>query len=211
MHPENTTFEEDPVPRTDNSPISAHDTLFEPVLGRERVFDWVFLHCDRLTVRLPDGRACAREVVLIRHAVAVLPMDASGTVHLIRQHRPAIGRTLIEVPAGLGDEGEPLCDAAVRECEEETGFRPGTLRQLLTYAHAEGYSTGFVTLYLGTDLECTGKKALDPNEFVEPVEMPFTELVRMVHAGSIVDSKTILCALLAERWAGSGPAEAPCV
>ncbi len=176
--------------------MNTDDPLFENILRRDRVYDGHFLHLDRLTVRLPDGRTGEREVVSMRDAVAVLPMGAEGKVHLVRQHRPAIARTLLEVPAGLIDEGETPSAAAVRECEEETGLRPGKLRELITYAHAEGYSTAFVTLFLGTDLERTGRVRLDANEFVEPVILPFDELLSLVRANRIVDSKTILCAVM---------------
>jgi ADP-ribose pyrophosphatase len=172
------------------------DPLFEPVTARERIFDGKFLHVDRLTVRLPDGRTADREVVVMRNSVAVLPMDQEGNVRLVRQHRPAVGRTLLEVPAGLIDEGESPSRAAVRECEEETGVRPGRLSELIAYAHVEGYSTAFMTLYYGTELEQTGRMRLDANEFVEPVTMPFGELLSLVRSGQIVDSKTILCAVM---------------
>jgi ADP-ribose pyrophosphatase len=103
---------------------------------------------------------------------------------------------LLEVPAGLIDGSEAPSGAAARECEEETGLRPGNLRSLITYAHAEGYSTAYVTLFFGTELERTGKVRLDDNEFVEPVSMPFDELLGLVRSGSIVDSKTILSAMM---------------
>jgi len=175
------------------------DPLFESVVSRDRIYDGHFLHLDRLTVRLPDGRTGEREVVAMRDAVAVLPMDSEGRVHLIRQHRPAIGRTLLEVPAGLIDAGETPSAAAVRECEEETGLRPGKLSELIAYAHAEGYSTAFVTLFLGTDLERTGRIRLDANEFVEQAALRYDELLALVRSKRIVDSKTILCALLARE------------
>ena len=172
------------------------DPLFENVTARDRIFEGKFLHVDKLTVLLPDGRTAEREVVAIRNSVAVLPMDAEGNVHLIRQHRPAIGRTLLEVPAGLIDPDESPSDAAIRECEEETGVRPGALRELITYAHVEGYSTAFMTLYYGTELDRTGRIRLDANEFVEPVKLPFDELLSLVQSGQIIDSKTILCAMM---------------
>jgi ADP-ribose pyrophosphatase len=176
--------------------MKSDDPLHEPITARDRIFEGKFLHVDKLTVRLPDGRTAEREVVAIRNSVAVLPMDSEGNVHLIRQHRPAIGRTLLEVPAGLMDEGESPSDAAIRECEEETGVRPGRLRELITYAHVEGYSTAFMTLYYGTELDRTGRLHLDANEFVEPVTMPFDELLALLRSNQIVDSKTILCAML---------------
>ncbi len=176
------------------------DPLFEPVLSRTRLFEGKYLHLERLRVRLPDQSETDREVVLVRDAVAVLPLERDGTVHLIRQHRPAIGKTLIEVPAGLLDENESPLKAAQRECEEETGYRPGTLIPLITYAHAEGYSTGFVTLYLGKDLIHTGQIRLDRTEFIEPVTLSLSELIGLIKDQKIFDSKTILCGLLAEAY-----------
>jgi ADP-ribose pyrophosphatase len=175
------------------------DPLREPVLRREELFSGIYLRLERLTVRLPDGRTAEREVVSVRDAVAVLPVDAEGSVRLVRQHRPAIGRTLLEVPAGLIQPGEDPEEAARRECGEETGVRPARLRRLITYAHAEGYSTGFITLFLGTGLGETRPLRLDETEFVEPVSVPFDRLAGMARAGEIVDSKTILCVLLSEN------------
>lgn len=174
------------------------DPLEETVLQKERVFSGSYLSLDRLTVRLPDRRTAEREVVAVQDAVAILSVDPQGQARLVRQHRPAIGRTIIEVPAGLIHNGEDPAEAAIRECEEETGFRPGEVRRLITYAHAEGYSTGFITLFLGTGLKQTGPQRLDATEFLEPVSIPFGELREMVRKGEIVDSKTILCVLLAE-------------
>jgi ADP-ribose pyrophosphatase len=179
--------------------MKRQEKVFEEIIKREPLFHGKYLHLERLNVKLPDGRQGEREIVRVRDAVAVLPLDDGGKVHLVRQHRPAIERTLVEIPAGLLDIDESLSDAAVRECEEETGFRPGHLQELITYAHAEGYSTGFVTLFLGTELEYTGKTNLDATEFVEPADMPFDELLHMVRENRIYDSKTILGTLLTER------------
>jgi ADP-ribose pyrophosphatase len=164
---------------------------------RERLFTGAYLKLDRLEMELPDGRKGVREVVLVPDAVAILPVDADGTAHLIRQHRPAIGRTIIEAPAGVLDHpDEPPEACARRECREETGIVPGKLVKLISYAHAEGYSTGFITLFLGLDLKHTGKTSLDASEYVEQVAMPFGELLDSVRANRIIDSKTMLCALL---------------
>ncbi len=111
---------------------------------RKTLFKGCYLTLERLDIRLPNGEKAIREVVRVRDAAAVLPVDEKGQVHLVRQRRPAIGRTIVEVPAGLLDQGESAEEAAVRECEEETGYRPRQLIRLLTYAHAEGYSTGFI-------------------------------------------------------------------
>ncbi len=173
------------------------DGFTEIVRKREKLFKGAYLDLERLEIELPDGRTGLREVVLVRDAVAVLPVDRDGAAHLIRQHRPAIGRTIIEAPAGVLDSPDEAPEAcARRECEEETGIVPGKLTRLLTYAHAEGYSSGFISLFLATDLTHTKKTRLDASEYLEQVALPFEELLTMVRENRIIDSKTILCALL---------------
>ena len=179
--------------------MNSEENVFEEIVKRQSIFRGRYLRLERLKVKLPNGQFGEREIVRVRDAVAVLPLTEDMNVYLVRQYRPAVERTLLEIPAGLLDDQENTKDAAVRECEEETGYRPGQLKELITYAHAEGYSTGFVTLFLGTDLKYTGKIHLDATEFVEPVCMPFDELVRLVKENHIIDSKTILSTLLIEK------------
>jgi len=181
----------------------SQENLNEHVLKRELLFHGRYLDLERLHVMLSDGREGKREIVRVPDAAAVLPVDDKGNVHLVRQVRHAVGRTLIEVPAGLLNDGEKESDAAGRECEEETGFYPGELKKLLYYAHAEGYSTGFITLFLGTKLSYTGKTNMDETEFVEPVCLPYRDLVELMRKNQIIDSKTILCILLTREWFAS--------
>lgn len=168
-------------------------------MSSRTIFRGNYLLLKTLHVRLKDGREGEREIVRVPDAVAVLPVEEDGTVHLVRQHRPAVGRTLLEIPAGLLDAGEDEETAAARECEEETGYLPGRLERVLSYAHAEGYSTGFITLFLGTNLAHTGNMQFDSTEYVEPVRMHYAELLRRVREEEFVDSKTILCTLLCEK------------
>jgi len=176
------------------------NTVFEKIVNRKSVFQGKYLALQTLVVKLPDGRLGEREIVRVKDAVAVLPLDNDGNVHLVRQYRAAIDKTLLEIPAGLLNGDESARQAAVRECEEETGYRPRAVTKLITYAHAEGYSTGFMTLYIGTDLEYTGRIHLDSTEFLETVSMPYHELFNMVQENRIMDSKTILCTLMGKSF-----------
>ncbi len=172
---------------------------FEDVTSRETIFRGKYMHLEKLQIDLPDGRKGEREIVRVKDAVAILPIDEENNVHLVKQHRPAICKTIYEIPAGLIDEGEAEEDAAIRECEEETGYRPQTLHKLVRYAHAEGYSTGFITLFKATDLEYTNGMNLDASEYVEPVKIPFNQLIQMIDENEIIDSKTMLSVLLAVK------------
>jgi ADP-ribose pyrophosphatase len=168
----------------------------EKVIRRETLYTGRYLGLEELTIALPDGRHGKREIVRVRDAVAVLPLDSEETVYLVRQNRPAIGEILLEIPAGLIDAEEKPEEAARRECEEEIGFQPQELIPLVRYAHAEGYSTGFITLFVGLELKASGPLRLDETEYLENVRVPFTELTAMVRSNAIKDSKTILSTLL---------------
>ncbi|MDD5457033.1 MAG: NUDIX hydrolase [Candidatus Margulisbacteria bacterium] len=185
--------------------MSSNDPLHEKLLKKELVYQGSYLNLYRYHIVLPNGKKAAREIVEVRNAVAVLPVDNEGNVYLVRQHRPAIGKTILEIPAGLVDKGETLNHAAKRECEEETGYRPGKLKKLITYAHVEGYSTGFITLFLGTDLVFTNKIHLDSNEFVETKKLSFRELLKLIKSNKIIDSKTTLAAFLSQNILGITP------
>ena len=66
------------------------------------------------------------------HAAVMLAID-DGHVILVEQYRVPIGARCLELPAGLvGDEeaGEEAAAAAIRELEEETGYRAGAMTDL---------------------------------------------------------------------------------
>jgi len=173
--------------------------LEEKIEKREILFRGNFLVLENIRVRLPNGDPADREIVRMRDSVAVLPLDDRGQAILVRQHRPAIGRTLFEIPAGLIEEGESAEEAAARECEEETGYRPLRLNKLLEYAHAEGYSTGMVSLFSAQSVVHTGKIRLDRTEYLETVILPMVRLQEMLAKNELLDSKTLLAVLLCGR------------
>jgi ADP-ribose pyrophosphatase len=177
---------------------------FEKVTHRETLYKGVYLTLEKLDIELPNGNKGVREIVKVRNAVAIMPVDENQHVLMVRQSRPAVGRTVLEIPAGLLDDNEAEEDACRRECEEETGYRPRKLHRLIQYAHAEGYSSGLITLYLATDLEHTGKTNFDHSEWVEPVWIPIDELVHMVKTNQITDSKSIIGVTMCEQYIRGG-------
>jgi ADP-ribose pyrophosphatase len=54
--------------------------------------------------------------------VIAFVLDAEGRVVLVKQYRPPLGRTTLEMPAGNVNDGEPPDQAVAREVLEETGL-----------------------------------------------------------------------------------------
>jgi len=169
-------------------PVVASDTL---VRGR-----LVTVRTDK--VRMPGGNLAEREVVLHPGAVAVLALDGTSQVLMIRQYRHAVNKLLWEIPAGLRDvAGEPLLATAQRELIEEAGYRARDWRVLADYYSSPGFTTERLRIFLARDLELVPAAERD---FVPEDEetqlvlawLPLDEAVRKVLAGDLHNSAAVL-------------------
>jgi ADP-ribose pyrophosphatase len=184
------------VSRDEAGIIAQEDPMSDPVVLSSRcVHDGRIVKLSIEEVRLPNGNTTTLE--LIRHpgASAVVPLDASGNVVLVRQYRHATGSWLLEVPAGTfdnPDESPEVC--ARREVEEETGYRAGRLVPLGWVWTTPGFTNEKIWLYLALDL-VPARPALEDDEVITVEKLPLAEAVRRAAAGEIVDAKSV-CALL---------------
>lgn len=175
------------------------DNLRETILNKTTEFTGKIITVERWTVALPDGREAGREIVRHNGAAAVVPVDARGMVTLVQQHRVAIDRMTLEIPAGkLDSPAEDPFDCARRELEEETGLQAGKWHKMAHVVTTPGFCTERIALYLATDLR-QAQAHTDPDEFLNLVRMPLSEAVLMVERGQIEDAKTCLGLLLAQH------------
>ncbi|HEV3168194.1 MAG TPA: NUDIX hydrolase [Isosphaeraceae bacterium] len=149
-------------------------------------------------VRLADRSEADREVILHRGAVALVPMVDADHVCLVRNDRYAVGKTLLEVPAGTVDPGETVEQTAARELEEETGYTAGKLTKVAEWFVSPGWLTERMSLFLCEELT-QGPTAHQPDERLVPVVVAWEEAVRMVADGHIEDGKSIAAILLCDR------------
>ncbi len=141
------------------------------------------------TVQLPNGKTAPRDRIAHSGGAGILPLDAEGNIYLVRQYRYGVDQTLLEIPAGKLEPGEDPQNTAVRELTEEVGFLPKEVTPLGYMELSPAYLGEITYLYLGRDL-VPQKAALDEDEFLEVVQLPFTKALEMVLAGEITDGKT---------------------
>lgn len=144
---------------------------------------------------LPNGRVAWFEIVRHPGGAAVLPILADGRVVLIRQFRPAIGRALLEIPAGRLEPGEAPEACAVRELQEETGHVAGRVIPLGSTLSSAGYCDERIHLFAAFDLTETASNP-EPDECIEVVTFSLDEALAMAADGRIDDAKTQLALLL---------------
>lgn len=142
----------------------------------------------------PDGSRATREVVEHPGAVVVLPLRDDGRAVLLRQFRYAVGRELIEAPAGALRPGEEPEAAARRELAEETGYRARRLRPVAEVFASPGFCTERMYLFVAEGLE-PGPRAPEDGEYLEPFAVDRREARALLAAGRVEDAKTMLLLL----------------
>ena len=125
--------------------------------------------------------------------VGIVPVTDKGEIVLIRQFRPPVNGYVIELPAGLCDQGESLDAAARRELIEETGYSAGSIEFLIKGPMSSGSSSELLTVFLATELTYVGIGKRDETENIEVIKMPAgdiaSSLLRMQSDGSLIDLK----------------------
>ncbi|MCL2377075.1 MAG: NUDIX hydrolase [Defluviitaleaceae bacterium] len=159
---------------------------------REKIFKGKIFDVFVDDITLPGGGTAKREIVMHHYeGVGILPVDNDGNVFLIKQYRHPLGREVIEIPAGMASPGEAPEACAVRELEEEIGYRAQKLTFITSVNNTVGVTNDKIHLYVAQDLIKTTQN-LDVDEFLEVVKYSLAECEAMIASGEIIDSKTIL-------------------
>ena len=119
------------------------------------------------------------------------PRPSPDEVILIRQYRHAAGQELLEIPAGTLHDGENPLECALRELEEETGYRAATMTERARFWTTPGFTTEFMLLYEASDLSKTQIHP-DDDEVIAVEIVPSSKALQMVEDGEIQDAKSIL-------------------
>jgi ADP-ribose pyrophosphatase len=154
----------------------------------------------RVEVESWDGH----DFEVVRHpgAAAVLPVTPEGDVLLVRQFRPAIRRTLVEIPAGVLDMyGEDPLGCAARELFEETGYRHRSLEFLGGIYTSAGFADEYIHLF---EARTGDRQEGSPEEGIEVLRRSLDEMVTAARAGRVRDAKTAVALLLAGSRRSAG-------
>lgn len=152
---------------------------------------------------LPDGQLVTRQVVVHPGAVAIIPLLPDNRVCLIRNYRVAVGKSLIELPAGTIDRNEPPAETAIRELREETGYTAARWHKLPPFFMSPGILNERMHLFVAEGLTA-GATAREPGEDIDNLIVPWAEALAMVERGDIEDAKTLVGILQWERLRPKG-------
>ncbi|EJO5348571.1 NUDIX hydrolase [Clostridium botulinum] len=165
--------------------------FYEKTLDEKEIYKGKIIHVVKQKVKLPNGKESFREIVKHPGAVAILAYKDENTVLLIKQFRKAIDKEIFEIPAGKIENGEEIETSALRELEEETGYKAKNIKYLGKIVTSPGFSDEYIHMYRAYNLY-KGKEGIqDEDEFIDLTEISIDKLKEYIRNGQIIDGKTI--------------------
>ena len=149
-------------------------------------------------VEKPSGATTRRLIIDYPHAIAIIPFIEPNKFVLVKQFRYALQRETLEFPAGKIDPGETPMQAAIRELDEETGYKAEEFIELINFAPALGYSSEMIHIFLAKGLS-KSNATVDPDEISQIVLSTKEELWNKIKSNSVNDPKIIIGLLLGEK------------
>jgi ADP-ribose pyrophosphatase len=133
-------------------------------------------------------------------AAVILAID-EGHVLLVEQYRVPLGKSCIELPAGLVGDHDDNADedasiAAIRELEEETGYRAETIQDCGEYYSSPGMVSESFSLFKASGLTKVSDGGGVAGENITVHRVALTELDDFIEtkrqAGLAIDVKLLL-------------------
>jgi 8-oxo-dGDP phosphatase len=182
------------------------------VHGRRTIYDSPWISLDLVDVEQPDGARYEQHVVRMARPVAATVITDAGRALLMWRHRHVTDTWGWEIPSGRIEDGESPEDAAVREAEEETGWRPGRVRLLVASQPSNGSIDTVHYVFHGEAAERVAAPA-DHSEADRIEWVPLGDVRGLIAKGEIVSGPTLIGlllagALLSPRTASSSPLSA---
>lgn len=160
-------------------------------IDRELVYKGTIIDFYKDTIQVPNGNVVKWDFIAHKGAAAMVAVREDGKLLLVRQFRNALDRYTLELPAGgLNGSDEPTKVAAIRELEEETGYRCEDADLLISIRTTVAFCNEKIDIYVTNQLEKTSQN-LDEDEFIGVEAYAVEELLDMIYSGQIEDSKTV--------------------
>jgi ADP-ribose pyrophosphatase len=181
------------------NPLTAYEITESDVVYKGRI-----VQVRRDKIKMPAGNVATREVVETTDAVAMVALDTSNNICLIRQYRHPQRDFVWELPAGRMDKAsETALETARRELEEEVQLTSETWTKLATSISSPGFASERIHIFLAENVRrCAAPAGFEARNEERGIVIEMRSLrdaVADVLNGSIADSKTALGILLAGR------------
>jgi 8-oxo-dGDP phosphatase len=175
--------------------------------GEHTLHDTSWVRLRSLDVEQPDGTRTDYHVVRLRDIAVTAAVDDRQRVLMMWRHRFVTDTWAWELPMGLVEDGETPVTAAARELEEETGWRPESMRELI-YAQPAAGITDSQHFVFRADGARRVAEPTERNESDRVEWIPLGDIRGMIARREIVSSATlvgVMALLLDPETSPTGP------
>ena len=168
-----------------------------------RILDSEFVKVDKDDVILPQGREIPDFYkVTIKDCAAIVAITPDNHIILKKEYRHCYGQELIEIPAGVLEDGEDSLESAKRELLEETGYQSNRWTYLGKTVESSAKLTNYMYIYFAEDCKKVSSQKLDYGEDIEVIEVDFEEAIQMIMNNEIICNSSIGAILKVARIKG---------
>jgi len=165
------------------------------VHGERTLYDNPWVRLVQVDVEPPDGHRFWHHVVRLNTVAVAVVLDEAERVLMLWRHRFVTDRFGWELPGGILAEGEDGAAAAMREVEEETGWRPtGTPRHLVSFQPMPGMVDTPHEVYVVRGAQYIGEPT-DAQEVGRVAWIPVSEVRELVRRGEVAGSASLVGSL----------------
>lgn len=165
------------------------------VRGERTIYDSRWVRLALTDVQAPNGQRWEHHVVHMgRVAVALVVNDRDEALMLWR-YRFATKQWGYELLGGIIDDDEDAAATAVREAEEESGWRPvGEPERLVAFEPVPGMLSAGVEVFLWRGVEPVGEPS-DTEEAGRIEWVPLSRMVELATRGELLGAGTLVAVL----------------
>lgn len=164
-----------------------------------------FINSDVYKCTLNNGHHIKREKIMKGKndgsASIILPVVGDNQVILTVEPRVFSRRTVgVGIPAGYIEKGETAYDSALRELEEEIGYKPKQLISLGGFYQDMGCSSAYNESFIAMNCLKVGGQHLDIDEYIKYFECYYDEALELIDMGYIEGCNAIITLERAKKY-----------
>lgn len=170
-------------------------------LSREEILDCRIFSVLRLR-RRSQATGAEREFYALdsRDWVNVVAVTRDRELVLVRQYRQGSDEISLEVPGGIADGEESVVETALRELEEETGYRSEKGVEIARVRPNPAILDNWLTIVLALDAEPTGTTRFDESEEIDLVLEHEHRIEELIRSGAITHAYSVMALMLYRQW-----------
>jgi 8-oxo-dGTP pyrophosphatase MutT (NUDIX family) len=145
------------------------------------IFDCRIFSIRESACRSPDNELRDYTVIDASDWAVTIPLLDTGHGRqfvMVRQWRHGERKLSLEFPGGVFEPLENPEQAAARELQEETGYKPAKIKKIGEMNPNPAIMSNHVHFFLAEGLVNTGKQELDNDEFLETVLIDVDEVIK---------------------------------